>query len=113
MTTEIASSAQPIITTSSPLYCALSGKPINPEEAYWAPPLITTRSLVTTVVSTALRSPANLGPILFSEQQDVAYAPDAKPLLAKRRSAEQAKLLLILLVIAAIILTPVVLLAIR
>ena len=113
MTTEFASSAHPTTTTNSPLFCALTGKPITPEEAYWAPPLITTRQLVTTLVSTAVRAPGNIGHIMLADQPNVPYAPEAKIQLAQRRSAEQAKLLFVLLLIAAVILTPVLLLAMR
>ncbi len=93
------------------LRCALTGKPIKAEEAYWAPPLITARQLVSTIVTTALRTPGNLGHILFDEQPNVPYANDAREQLASRRTTEQIKLLLLLLLVAAVILVPIFLLA--
>ena len=115
MTSDIAHSItpQPAPTASGPLFCALTGKPVSPEEAYWAAPLITTRELITTLVTTLFTAPANLGHLLLSEQPNVPYAPDARDLLAKRRSAEQAKLLGIILIIGALVFTPMLLLAIR
>ncbi len=85
------------------LRCALTGKVITMEEAYWAPPLITTRELIGTILVTAVRAPRNLGAILFTEPENVPYATDARDQLARRRSIEQIKLLIILLLIAALI----------
>ncbi len=85
------------------LRCALTGKVITMEEAYWAPPLITARELISTIVVTAIRTPKNLGLILFTEPENVPYAADARDQLAKQRSIEQVKLLLVLLFIAALI----------
>lgn len=85
------------------LVCALTGRPITAEEAYWAPPLVTARELVSTVTSALFRSPGSLGYILLSEQPNVPYAPEAREQLAARRSAEQLKLLLGLLVLIALI----------
>lgn len=93
------------------LHCALTGKPISAEEAYWAPPLVTMRELVTTVAQTALRAPATLGQVLLAEQPNVPYAPDAREELIARRSKEQLKLLVGLLVVLAAIALPIVLLA--
>jgi hypothetical protein len=95
------------------LFCALTGKPISAEEAYWAPPLVTTRVLVTTIVSTLVRAPSNLGHILLAEQPNVPYSQDAREQLAARRSAEQLKLLLSLLVVVAVIAAPILLLIMR
>lgn len=92
------------------LYCALTGKPISSEEAYWAPPLITAKQLVSTIFSTLTRSPGSLGDVLMAEQPNVPYAQDARDLLASRRSTEQMKLLLGLLVIIALIVAPIILL---
>jgi hypothetical protein len=95
------------------LRCALTGKPVSRSEAYWAPPLITARDLVTTVISTIIHAPGTLGHVLMAEQPDVPYAPEAREQLAARRSAEQLKLLLLLLAIGALIATPLLLLAFR
>ena len=92
------------------LFCSLTGKPISREEAYWAPPLITAKQLVTTIVTTLVRSPGSLGEVLLAEQPNVPYAQDARDLLASRRSTEQMKLLLGLLVIIALIVAPIILL---
>jgi hypothetical protein len=92
------------------LFCALTGKPISAEEAYWAPPLITTRQLVTTVFNTLVRSPGNLGYVLMAEQPNVPYAQDAREQLAARRSTEQLKLLLALLLVVAVVAAPILLL---
>ncbi|MBC8075132.1 MAG: hypothetical protein H7Y32_03575 [Chloroflexales bacterium] len=91
---------------SGEVTCALTGKPMQAEEAYWAPPLITARSLVSAVVKNAVRTPSNLGHVLFEEQPNVPYHPEARQLLASRRTAEQLKLLLILLAVAAVIVLP-------
>ena len=92
------------------LFCALTGKPISADTAYWAPPLVTARDLVTAVVSNLFRSPANLGYILFAEQPNVPYAPEARAQLAGQRSAEQLKLLVGLLLLVALIAAPILLL---
>jgi hypothetical protein len=89
------------------LRCALTGVPVSPEEAYWAPPLITAKELVTTMFTTLFRTPSNLGQVLFAEQENVPYAPDAREQLGARRTAEQLKLLVGLLVIAALIFVPI------
>jgi hypothetical protein len=89
--------------------CALTGKEIPANEAYWAPPLITTWQLIKTIVSNLVRSPGNLGMILFEKQDDVPYAPDARDELASRRTIEQLKLLGVLLVILALIVVPILL----
>jgi hypothetical protein len=89
--------------TTTELRCALTGRPLTPEEAYWAPPLITARQLITTFFKTLFSNPAALGAIFLSELPDVPYAPEARPLLARRRSVEQAKLLALLLVIAVVV----------
>jgi hypothetical protein len=94
------------------LFCALTGKPISAEEAYWAPPLVTFRDLVSAIAH-GLRAPGTLGPVLFAEQPNVPYAPDAREQLASRRSAEQLKLLLGLLVVITLIAVPILLLAMR
>ncbi len=96
-------------SSNEPLHCALTGKPISADEAYWAPPLVTARELVTTVIRTALQSPGALGLVLMAEQPDVPYAQDVRQQLAARRSAEQAKLLVLLLVVLAVIVTPILL----
>src|SRR5207247_10956058 len=54
----------------------LTGVPVSAEEAYWAPPLVTARELVTTIVSNLLRTPGNLGHALFAEQPNVPYAQE-------------------------------------
>jgi hypothetical protein len=93
------------------LYCALTGKPITPEQAYWAPPLVTARELVSAILTAVFRAPDTLGQILMGEQPNVAYASDARDLLAKRRSQEQLKLLIGMLLIAALIAAPILYLA--
>ncbi len=95
------------------LHCALTGRPINAQEAYWAPPLITARDLVTTIVRAAIHAPSTLGHLLFDEQPNVPYAPEARSQLAARRSREQLKLLLGMLVVLALIATPILLVAMR
>ncbi len=95
---------------SGELRCALTGRPLSPEEAYWAPPVITTRQLVTTICQTMITAPGNLGQILLGELPNVPYAPEARQQLAGRRSAEQLKLLLVLLLVAALLIIPIVML---
>lgn len=95
------------------LFCALTGKPVRADQAYWAPPLITFRTLVATIARTAISAPSNLGHILFDEQPNVPYAPEARQQLAARRSAEQLKLLVGLLLLVALIVTPILLVAMR
>jgi hypothetical protein len=95
------------------LFCALTGKPVSAADAYWAPPLVTARDLVGTIARGALTSPGTLGHILFDEQPNVPYAPEARDQLAARRSAEQLKLLVGLLLLVALIAAPIVILAMR
>lgn len=117
MATDLSSFSSARSQNSAPvdqqLHCALTGRPIGADEAYWAPPLITARLLITTIVGTALRTPSNLGYVLFAEQPDVPYAPDVQGQLAARRSAEQLKLLLGLLLALALILAPIAFIAMR
>jgi hypothetical protein len=94
------------------LYCALTGVPISAEEAYWAPPLVTARQLVTAIFGNLFRAPGNLGFILFAEQPNVPYAQAAREQLAARRSAEQLKLLVGLLSLVALVAVPILLLTI-
>ncbi|NNJ09939.1 hypothetical protein EKD04_006330 [Chloroflexales bacterium ZM16-3] len=89
------------------IHCALTGRVLHPDEAYWAPPLVTMGDLVTTLWKTATTNPGGLGQVLMSEQPNVAYAPEARQELARRRSAEQLKLLVLLLVIAAALVIPI------
>ena len=95
------------------LYCALTGVPVSAEEAYWAPPLVTARELVTTVVRCAISSPGLLSNILLDSQPDVPYDPAMRERLAARRSAEQMKLLVSLLLLIALIVAPIILLTMR
>ncbi len=108
--TENTAPAQQPKTAEGMVRCALTGKEIPSEEAYWAPPLVTFRQLLGTVMGTLMRTPSNLGHVLFDEQADVPYAPDARDELASRRTAEQLKLLLFLLLVVGIIVVPIVLL---
>jgi hypothetical protein len=95
------------------LYCSLTGKPISGDAVYWAPPLVTARELVATIVSGLFRAPGSLGHILFAEQPNVPYAKDAREELAARRSSEQAKLLGVLLLAVALLAAPIILLSLR
>lgn len=97
---------------SDQLRCALTGRSISPGEAYWAPPLVTARDLVTTVLSTAVRAPGNLSHVLFDEQPNVPYAPEAREQLAARRGSEQVKLLAGLLALIALVTIPILLIAV-
>jgi hypothetical protein len=111
--TEASETAEETTVIDEQLFCALTGKPISAEEAYWAPPLVTARELVRTIAGTALHAPGNLGHILFAEQPNVPYAQDVREQLAARRSAEQMKLLVGLLCAVALVAAPIVLLAMR
>lgn len=104
-----APAANPTVVNSD-LRCALTGRPLSPEEAYWAPPLITARQLVETTVRTLFSAPGNLGAVLSAELPNVPYAPEARTQLGNRRSAEQLKLLGLLMLIAALLIVPIVLL---
>lgn len=97
-------------TVNGDLRCALTGKQIHGDEAYWAPPLITTRELIATIWRTLLKNPGALGLILMAEQPNVPYASDARAELGRRRSMEQVKLIGLLLLIAAILIVPIVIL---
>ncbi len=101
------------VVVEEQLYCSLTGRPISRDEAYWAPPFITARELVTTILTTAFRAPHQLGYILFAEQPNVPYAKDVREQLAQRRSAEQLKLLIGMLVALGVLLLPVILLIFR
>jgi hypothetical protein len=82
--------------------CALTGEVISADEAYWAPPLVTVQELIK-AVSANIKSPGNLGNVLFGEQENVPYSPDAREELAARRTTEQLKLLGFLLLILVVI----------
>jgi hypothetical protein len=90
--------------------CALTGRVLKPEEAYWAPPLITAQALVQTIGRALFTAPGTLGQVLMADMPNVPYAPEARELLARRRSIEQIKLLGLLLVIAALLIVPIILL---
>jgi hypothetical protein len=109
-TSTTSSSAADPTVVSSDLRCALTGRPLSPEEAYWAPPLITARELIETTMRTLFSAPSNLGAVLTAEQPNVPFAPEARPQLANRRSVEQLKLLALLMLIAALLIAPIVLL---
>jgi hypothetical protein len=116
-------STEALSSTSSPqpppavvqdqLRCALTGRPLTADEAYWAPPLVTMRELVGAVLYALFRAPATLGTILFEEQPNVPYAPEARQHLAARRSSEQLKLLLLLLGVAGVVAAVILLVAVR
>jgi hypothetical protein len=93
--------------TAPTVRCALTGEEISADEAYWAPPLVTAKELVSTITTKAFRSPGELKQMLFEEQPDVPYSPRARDQLAARRTTEQLKLigpiLLIVVVIVVII----------
>ncbi len=97
----------------TPIYCALTGRKLQPEEAYWAPPLITASLLISTILRTLFNAPADLGRVLMEEQPNVPYAPEARELLARRRSTEQFKLLMVLLGLIVLIVLPIILLTLR
>ncbi len=98
---------------NQPLVCALTGRVLTKDEAYWAQPLITANQLVSTLARTALSNPGGLAAVLSADLPDVPYAPEARELLAKRRSAEQVKLLVGLLLIGALVVLPVLYLLMR
>ncbi len=110
MTSQAQNNSAPVVV-SGEVQCALTGKTLRAEDAYWAPPLITARELITAVI-TNLRTPSKLGVILFEEQPNVPYDPEARQQLGARRSIDQMKLLGLLLLIAAIIVIPIFLLTI-
>ena len=99
------------IVVDEQLFCSLTGEPLRAGDAYWAPPLVTARELMAAVITTLVRTPGNLGHVLFAEQPNVPYAPHARERLAARRTAEQLKLLAGLLLAVALIVIPIVLLA--
>lgn len=103
----------PTTVVEEQLYCTLTGRPLTREEAYWAPPLVTAGELVSMTLRTLLRAPSMLGHVLLADQPNVPYAPEARALLAKRRSAEQVKLLVVLLVLMVIITAPIFWMAMR
>lgn len=95
-------------TSAPPLRCALTGEVISPEEAYWAPPLVTLEQLISTVAATATRTPGDLTRVLFGEQPKVPYSPRVREELAARRTTEQLKLLGVLLLLALLIAAPII-----
>jgi hypothetical protein len=103
----IDSRTEPLVVNGE-LRCALTGRQLSAEEAYWAPPLITTAELVRTVTQTLFTAPGTLGQVLMADLPSVPYAPEARDLLARRRSVEQVKLLGLLLVIATLLIVPIV-----
>jgi hypothetical protein len=102
--------AQQPTVVSGELRCALTGRPLQAEEAYWAPPLITARQLLSTIFRTLFTAPGALGQLLLGELPNVPYAPEAREQLAARRTAEQLKILGLLLVVTALLVVPIVLL---
>jgi hypothetical protein len=96
-------SSAPASPDTAPLRCHLTGRPLSADEAYWAQPLITLQALLAAIWTTLRREPGRLGQVLLAELPDVPYAPEAREQLARRRSAEQAKLLGLLLLLAVII----------
>ncbi|GAB4449227.1 MAG: hypothetical protein OHK0015_54360 [Chloroflexi bacterium OHK40] len=102
--------AEPTVV-SGELRCALTGRQLRPDEAYWAPPLVTAHQLIAAVLRTLLTAPGTLGQLLLGEQPNVPYAPEARQQLAARRTAEQLKLLVGILVAAALLIAPILLLA--
>jgi hypothetical protein len=102
---------QSATVVSGEVKCFLTGRTLPAEDAYWAPPLVTARDLVGALVTNLFRTPSNLGHVLFDEQPNVPYHPEARQQLASRRTAEQLKLLLILLLVAVVIFVPVFMLA--
>lgn len=103
------SPADPTVVNGE-LRCALTGRPLTAEEAYWAPPLITARQLIDTTLRTLFSVPGDLGAMLTVELPNVPFAPEARPELGSRRTAEQLKLLALLMLIAALLIVPIVLL---
>jgi hypothetical protein len=89
--------------TGETVQCALTGEEIPAEEAYWAPPLVTFQDLTSTVFSTLKSNPGDLGRVLFAEQPDVPYSPNARDELASRRTTEQLKLLGLLLLVLIVV----------
>ncbi len=92
-----------VATSPELVRCALTGKPIRADEAYWGPPLVTFEELIGTTLKTLVTAPGNLKTVLTAEQDDVPYDPAAKPALIRRRTREKSKLLLFLLVILALL----------
>ncbi len=103
------SSTEPLVVNGE-LRCALTGRLLNADEAYWAPPLITTDDLLRAFVRTIFTAPGTIGQVLMADLPNVPYAPEARELLGRRRSVEQVKLLGLLLLIAALLIVPIVLL---
>jgi hypothetical protein len=89
--------------TGETVRCALTGEEISAEEAYWAPPVVTFQELASTVFATLKNNPGDLGRVLFAEQQNVPYSPNARDELASRRTTEQLKLLGVLLLILLVV----------
>ncbi len=95
--------------TGTMVRCHLTGEEISSDEAYWAPPLVTSGQLFNAISSNITR-PGELKRVLMEEQPDVPYAPGAREELGRRRTAEQLKVLVLILVIVAIIVVPILLL---
>jgi hypothetical protein len=90
-------------STGETVRCALTGEEVRADEAYWAPPLVTFQNLMSTVFSTLKSNPGDLGRVLFAEQPNVPYSPNARDELASRRTTEQLKLLGVLLLILIVV----------
>lgn len=102
--------SEPTIMIDGDLRCVLTGRRLRPDEVYWAHPLITVGELMQTIWQTLRTAPGNLGHVLLDEPSKVPYAPEARELLARRRSTEQLKLIGLLLLIAAAFIIPIILL---
>lgn len=101
------SQEQESLVVSGELRCALTGRVLTPDEAYWAPPLVTVRELITTFATTIFRTPGAVGNLLFGELPNVPYAPEAREQLGSRRTAEQLKLLAVIMLLAALLIVPI------
>lgn len=67
---------------------------------------MTVQQLIGTVITTLRTNPGDLQRVLFAEQENVPYAPEAREELAAQRTTEQLKLVGVLLLVVVLILLP-------
>lgn len=83
--------------------CTKCGTALCTLHVHQGQPFISARQLVATTASTAVRTPALLGDILFKELDQVPYCAECREDLAARRTTEQLKFLLGMLLIVAVV----------
>lgn len=89
--------------TTATTNCTVCRTALCATHTHQGQPFISARQLVTATTSTALRTPAMLGDLLFKELELVPYCVECREELAAKRTTEQLKVLLGVLVVLALV----------